>query len=297
MWTWNSSSVYQNIDNPENSQLNEKCNTCFGDTIDRGLAVKTFDILQKWYLETPAEIQLLLEVFINKKSLKTTDNDRKFVENKVTKLYQAYDTLLNILNKNLIGIHQQANTEELLIEYKNVSSVFDVTSSIGATASLRHADSQLKHKSTEELCYYNTYIKQHPFQFVTTTGSHSETISLRQCHVILMLDNLVRLTYKADPFPGESRSNQICMLPITLQGLPLHAEITSTWHTADCDGTDDCECKKPVKLAKEEAQTILDLQPTENHANTQFKRLMTWGTSQLWPKLSGTALSIIFQSK
>ena len=115
-----------------------------------------------------------------------------------------------------------------------------------------------------------------------------KTVNLRQCHVILMLDNLVRLTYKRDPNPGECRSNQLCTLPITLQGLPIDSYITDQWHTSECDGTNACVCKKPVQLKKDDIEPVLlKLQPTEEDALRRFESLMTWGTSFIWKRLNG----------
>ena len=43
--------------------------------------------------------------------------------------------------------------------------------------------------------------------------------NLRECILTLMLDNLVSTKYHNDPNPGESRSFQMCALPITIKGI------------------------------------------------------------------------------
>ncbi|CAC5394942.1 unnamed protein product [Mytilus coruscus] len=50
------------------------------------------------------------------------------------------------------------------------------------------------------------------------------------------MDNLVRMTFRSDPLPGENRSGQLCTLPVTLQGLPKDSLVTDSWHTTDCLG-------------------------------------------------------------
>ena len=63
-----------------------------------------FDILTEWFLETPAEIQILFENFINKKSSKKEKNPDKFVTHKISQFNRLHDILLNIFNRNYIDI-------------------------------------------------------------------------------------------------------------------------------------------------------------------------------------------------
>ncbi|CAC5372579.1 unnamed protein product [Mytilus coruscus] len=58
-------------------------------------------------------------------------------------------------------------------------------------------------------------------------------LSIRDCILILMMDNLVRLKYHNDQDPGESRSMQICTLLITVKGMPEDALIVENgiWNT------------------------------------------------------------------
>ena len=265
----------------------EHCDECFDQGV-KPLQIENFDILYEWFIETPAEIQILFENFINKKSLKKTKDTEDFMRHKLAKLYRLHDILLNIFNRNYIGIYQQANSKELLIEYKSVSSVFDVTSSVGATTSLNAAETNLRKKSNEELCYFNTYLKQHRLRYTNFSGEACEEVCLRQCHLILMFDNLVRIKSSRDHARDEKKSDQLLTLPITLQGLPLDAEITNSWHGGECDGTENCTCKAPKVLTKTDINaTLLSLTDVEKTAHDDFFHLMTWGYSHLWKKLPG----------
>ena len=244
-YVWKYDDVVDDTEDSEvKTQVAEYCEACYDQGV-KPLQIENFDIVSEWFLETPAEVQILFENFINKKSLKKAKNREDFIRQKLSKLYRLHDILLNVFNRNYIGIHQQANSKELLIEYKSVSSVFDVTSSVGATTSLNAAETNLKKKSNEELCYFNTYLKQHKLRYISLSGQIREEVSLRQCHLILMFDNLVRIKSTRDHARGDTKSDQLLTPPITLQGLPLDAEITNTWHEAECDGSDTCLCKAP----------------------------------------------------
>ena len=186
---WNGNFLIEECED-ESSIVEELCQGCYNESIQKPLSARTFDILSEWFTETPIEIQIILEKFISKNGLKTAKSNEVFLRQKLNKLYRLYDVLLNILNKRFIGIHQAASTDELLIEFKSINSVFNVTSSAGLTTSLVTAENKLKTETSDDLCYYNTYIKQHPLLYTTVSGSNSEAVNLRECHVILMLDNL-----------------------------------------------------------------------------------------------------------
>ena len=288
-YTWRNE---EDIEAGPNSDLAEdrRCKSCtMSMKITRPLSLRGFDIYEEWFVNTPFEIQLLCESFVNQRSLKKASDKQTFFVQKLEKLFRLYDSLLNIYNRNYIGIFQQANANELLIEYKSVNSVFDVTSSAGATTSLTYAESNLKKHANEDLCYYKTYLQQHNLQYDSMTGQR-ETVCLRECHPILMLDNLVRLK-NADETTvsrGVRKSRNLCTLPITLQGLPTDSVTTSQWHLSDCDGTDTCTCKNPVTLTKSDInRTLLELSSNESKIYQQFFRLMTWCGSLLWNKLTG----------
>ena len=195
------------------STTKEYCEECYDQGI-KPLQIDNFDILSEWFLETPAEIQILFENFINKKNSKKAKNPDEFVRHKLSKVYRLHDILLNIFNRNYIGIYQQANSKELLVEYKIVSSVFDVTSSVGAT-SLNAEKANLRKKSNDELCYSNTYLKQHKLKYTSFSGQTNEEVSLRQCHLILMFNNLARIKSTRDHAPqGGANLNKLGRRPL-----------------------------------------------------------------------------------
>lgn len=281
---WNGESL---CDETETSDESEVCETCFSVSLVKPLSIDNFDIIQEWYLEIPTETQLLLETFMNRDSLRRSKNPEKLFQQKLEKLYAVYDVLLNVYNRNFTGIFTQANTSELLIDYKAIKSVFDVTSSSGVTTSLSAAESKLKTKANDDVLYFNTYLKQHPLHYKTIANGSGTKINIRQCHVILMLDNLVRWRGVANPTPGV-KSNQMCTLPITLQGLPLDSAITEEWHLPECDGSFQCVCKKEVQLrATDIKDLLLEPQHNEEKVYNQFFRLMTWGNTQLWNSIPG----------
>lgn len=266
------------------NEEDNKCKTCFSTSLPKPLRVLDFDVLQEWHLDVPLGFQIILETFINKNSLKKSVDKQDFLKKKINRVYSIHDVLLNTYNKRHIGVLQEANTEELLMEYHSIGSVFSVTGASGMTTSLKAAELKLEEKATNDQCYFNTYIKKHLLEYETSAGMVQANISLQECHLILMLDNLVRLKFRNDPHPGESRSGQICTLPITLQGLPKDAKLCEEWHDVDsCDGSATCSCKSPKQLVKNDFEpTLLLLSPEEQCEHMQFKRLCTWGLSVIW---------------
>ena len=65
---------------------------------------------------------------MNKISPKKASNKMSFLGHKLETLIGLYDNLLNVYmyNRDLIGTFQKVNTNELLVEYENVNSVFDI---------------------------------------------------------------------------------------------------------------------------------------------------------------------------
>ena len=92
-------------------------------------------------------------------------------------------------------------------------------------------------------------------------GSDEEVhnVSLRECHVILFMDNLVRLTVHEDPDPGCARTSQICTLPITLKGLPCDCYITNEWHDENCQrsSNNECSCMEKEQLQKDDLNLLI----------------------------------------
>lgn len=111
---------------------------------------------------------------------------------------------------------QQANTNDLLQDCKSVKTIFNVTSAAGATSSLTKAKTDWKIKADDDLLYYNTYLKPHPLTYKTAAGLQTNNVSMRQCHVIFMLDNLVKKKSLYNPARGECESQHMCTIPITL---------------------------------------------------------------------------------
>ncbi|XP_050399679.1 uncharacterized protein LOC126816909 [Patella vulgata] len=228
-------------DNISVDGLIERCQSCFDVSLPKPLSVTNFDILREFHLDVPLEMQLILEMFINKNTLYHKNLSENFLNRKYERLYSVYEILLNTFNKKFIEILQQRIADKLLMNYHSISMLFKITSKYGFTASLTFAENNLISKSTDDPLYYQTYIKEYPITYDTLVGNVTQMVSLRQCHLILMLDNLVCLKYHSDPDPEEHRSKQLCMLPITLQGLPKDSKATENWHDVNiCDGSQHC---------------------------------------------------------
>lgn len=263
------------------------CNTCFSSEGPKALDLANFDVFSEWQFDVPFSVQILLEHFLNKRSmnrLEKTDSKDDYLCKKLTRLYSIYDTLLNTLNKNHLGIIQESNTSEITMHYSNISSVFSVTGPSGTTSSLVSAEKKIKDRATEERCYFNTYLRQYQIRYDTAAGEVELNINLRDCYLNMMLDNLVRLTFKRDPNPGECRTNQLCMLPITLQGLPRDSVITDEWHDpAICDGSISCRCKLAITLDKGVMMEHLLIQSNrEKEVHENFSSLCRWGAKVVW---------------
>lgn len=275
----------------------DTCQACFVESGSKPLQTKTFNIVQEWFLDVPVETQILLEQFISARSINRARNPEQLLSQKLERLYQIFDVLLNTLNKKFIGIFQQSNTGALLIEFKSISSVFNITSAAGITLSLDAAEKKLKTKADDDLLYYNTFLKKHEIAYETAAGKVTTHISLQQCHPILMLDNLVRFSDKPNvqTNPG-MRGNQLCTLPLTIQGLPKDASIVEEqWHEFDCPQTPAyCQCKQPQTLSQQNLdRVLLQLTDKEKKFKTQFGQLMLWGYNQLWKNMTGESFKLI----
>ena len=268
---------------------NNQCHTCHKTKLPAPLTLKQFNIITEWHLDVPIEIQLLLGTFLKTDALRKSPDGQGYLRQKLEKLFTLYDGLLNTRNKNHIGIFQQANTDELLYDYRSIKSVFRITAASGATSSHVKAEIDWKKRADNDILYYNTYLKPHPLKYQTDAGIETKGVSLRQCHTILMLDNLVRIQHAGMTWRGETQSKQLATLPLTIQGLPTDATLTETWHDQTiCDGTFSCMCKKMVILSKEDIDNVL-LVPTADEKTThqQFQRLCSWGYMDVWQKMPG----------
>lgn len=288
-WETTDSSERRSFLDASFSEVDSNCVACYNNLLPPPLTKRDFSIVQEWYLDTPIEIQMILGAFINTDSIRRVQNVEKYMKNKLEKLYIAYDALLNSLNKNYTGVFQQANTDELLYDYRNIKSVFNITYAAGATSSLNKAETDWKKRADEEVLYQNTFINRYPLTYNTDAGLETKEINLRRCHIILMLDNLVRLKTVKDNNPTDSRSKQMCTLPLTIQGLPLDTALTETWHDVEqCDGSEICSCKSRISLTKEDIpRVLLATECSEGATYKQFLNLFAWGHMELWQKLPG----------
>ena len=118
------------------------CINCFGefsDSITQPLELQNFDAVKEWKMEVPSPLQIFLQKGFRSK--RTVPTETKLVyESKVASLYCQVDALLNTLNKKYSGLTQDVNTDELLVNYQNISSVFNITSSCGISLSQRTGD-------------------------------------------------------------------------------------------------------------------------------------------------------------
>lgn len=264
------------------------CLTCFEVALSKALQISDFDLVNEWLFDVPLDIQLFLETFINRETLRKTTAKSELLGSKLTKLYSLYDIALNTFNRNHFGIHQHANTEEICMHYHSLNTIFSVTSRAGITTGIRMAEEQIKEKANGELCYYNTYMKPYHMVYETMAGEVDTNVNLQQCHLILVLDNLVRLSYRKDPVPGESRSFQLCTLPITLQGLPRNSAVTELWHDHEtCDGSTACACKLPQEYAPENIYELL-LTPSakEKTMHEKFQQFCVWANMSVWIQMN-----------
>ena len=136
----------------------EKCPTC-SEYLEREdiLDWRSLDLLNEHRTHIPVFLQIILEVFINKVSLSQAADKHKFVKSKISRLYCVYDNLLNLLNRNYTGILQELNTDELVYNYHNVGTVFQVTSHGGITSSIKTAEKRLNIQADNDLTYYITH--------------------------------------------------------------------------------------------------------------------------------------------
>lgn len=266
---------------------NQNCENCFLEVPTDPLSIESFSIKREWSMGTPLETQILLDTFINSRSLSITKSPERYLDRKRQILYGVYDTLLNCFNQKHIGILQLANTSVLLMEYKSLKTVFAVASDMGATTSLSRAEKSIqKHIDADQL-YYNTFLKKYPFYYESAAGMVQNQINIREdCHIIYMSDNFVRTSTPGNPEVGVV-SGALRSIPITIQGLPMDSLITDSWHTEDCYGSEDCVCKQIIQLSKEDMEKVLMPTETEELQLQSLAKLCTWGYTDLWKELPG----------
>ena len=263
------------------------CLNCFGefsDTLNRPLDLHNFNLITEWKQEVPLPLQVFLErSFINKKTRK--NETYSVYQEKIASLYCQVDALFNTLNKRYSGLTQDINTDELLVNYHHISTVFNITGACGISMSQKTGDRRLKEKADNELCHYKTFTRKYPllYQIAEESFPDIHEVSMKDCHTILMVDNLVFLAQKSDPKPDEAKLNQICTLPITLKGIPKNSKDLLEWHGPNCDMSSTCECMLKEELLKEQIDdTFFEHTVTEKSAFSKFNREAVWGVGVLW---------------
>jgi hypothetical protein len=105
----------------EEEDLGSDCQSCYGTNIPKPLNLGSFDVLTEWTMNVPILGQIILESYINKESMRRSENFTTFLNSKLKKLYCLFDSLLNILNKNYIGLLQDVNSQELAMNYQSIN--------------------------------------------------------------------------------------------------------------------------------------------------------------------------------
>ncbi|CAC5360089.1 unnamed protein product [Mytilus coruscus] len=232
------------------------CSTCFKDFryLNDPLDIDHFNVTNEWLMHVPL----------------------------------PFEAHLKTLNQAYCGIIQDIYTDELIVNYHNISTVFSLTSHAGISHSQRTGDRRLRKNADPELCYYRTFMKRYPIVYreVNQEMDNEHKISIRECHLALLMDNLVHLTMTVDPRPGQCRTNQLCTLPLTVKGIPKNAYVTSNWHLDNCDGSSFCSCMHQTQLKKADVNKVfLELTAEEQTTNNIFKENMSWGFKVFWSGL------------
>ncbi len=276
-----SAPVFENLDNSSEDVCSHCCSVMYH---KHPLDWKRFSIADEWMYHVPLFVQIIFGSFINQDSFKRATTPSEYLANKVQRLYSTFDILLNILNRCYCGINQELSSDELSVSYHSVNTVFSITSQGGITCSFPESEKRLKRQADPSVLYYRAYIDKYPMEYETSAGTILKSVSLRDCHLVLCVDNLVRLTFHKDANRGESRSSQICTLPITLMGIPKDSVVVQSWHDSGlCDGSDKCLCKEPVTLKPEDFSNVFIDPTVEEKAQMDFFQLsITWGLSDLW---------------
>jgi len=242
---------------------------------------RSFDVVTEWLHHVPIEIQLFFSTwFVNKRSIKKSRTPSEYLQTKTTKLYALFDAGLSLLNRNYHGVIQQLNSEDLLINYHSLTTVFDITSSFGCTYSLKTAERWLKMASDPNVSHFETFINRYPLTYQThfETKARTHNVSLQDCYLVFFMDNLVRLTTHEDPDPGMNRTSQVCTLPLTFKGLPRNNIVTESWHSETCeDLSSECKCMDSIHLSKDDYKLLVECSPAESLAWQMFSCQLTWG--------------------
>lgn len=135
-------------------------------------------------------MQIFLEAaFINKDTIKNSQSSELYI-GKVLSLYSNFEACQSILNKKHNSLLQEIRTDDLMINYHNITDVFSTTAATHITQSLRTGDRRLRKASDPDFCYYNTYLKKHPLMYTKIDEAERllHSIDLRKCHLISSIE-------------------------------------------------------------------------------------------------------------
>ena len=259
------------------------CKVCFCSVekeLSRPLDWRNFSVLNEWYLEVPLELQIILtNLFINKSSLRHSDDVKTFVSNKLFRLFSILENGLSVYNKNFYGVIQQLNTEELIVNYHTVSTVFNITGQSCITRGLTFANEWLQRRADEDLVYFETFLKKYHLNYKSSDGQETtKLVSMRDCLAILFLDNLVRLRRHGDADRSSTKTSQLCTLPLTVKGLPRDSFLISSWHLQDCTRVgSQCSCLEVCKLSKADLNLLTDSTEAEAASKMKFETQVLFG--------------------
>ena len=282
----------------ESSEMHDKCDACTGvsgHTLG-ALQWRSFNIEKEWVLYVPAQVQLLFQAFINAITVGKSEDKLSYLKPRLNKFYMIYDILLNIYNKNHLGIIQEMNSAELMVNYRSVINSFKLTHSMGITTAFCTNELRWKYDDQDDKVYFDYALQPSALTYETDAGI-SEIGCLRDCLIIAMRDNLVTLTERSDPLPGETRSASLCTIQGTDIGIPKNSTVIKSYHEINnCEGLDqECPCLQPITLQKSDfADVFLNLTAEEKTQLLKLQQLVLWGSCNVWTSLAEGILIFLF---
>ncbi|VDI44369.1 Hypothetical predicted protein [Mytilus galloprovincialis] len=132
------------------------CSSCFKEYtyLTDPLDINHFNVSREWLLHVPLPVQIQLEHTYISKDVKNAVSIEQ-VKPKISALYCQFEAHLKTLNQSYGGIIQDIYTDELLVNYHNISTVFSLTSHAGISHSQRTGDRRLRKNADPEICYYH----------------------------------------------------------------------------------------------------------------------------------------------
>ena len=266
------------------------CKSCYNHELPLPLSASSFDLRNEWAMDVPLPTQLLLEGFINENTIKklSSDSHHKYLQKHTERLYLLYDTLLNTFNSYHHGLMQKVITDNLIMNFHSISSLLELTNKAGLTTCYKTAETTVQTRAQENTRNYETFLKTYPLTYQTIAGIITNHVNLRQCHPVLMLDNLVRLKTKEDPDPGgKSHKANMHITDHTARTAKRSHHHRIVAHNANiCDATPACACKKELQLTPDDVESaLLTLTDEENRCISKTQNLMRFGCASLWHKI------------